>query len=655
MDRSRRVAGARSAHSTLFIVLLLSLPMAVFCAESKPLLPYASEAEAAAHGRHIDVGSAMLEGPREVEVYTHQTWTLVYTAGRAGIQPGGGIRIAMRHVPCWTNPQIEDASAPGYLTAQASNGASLDVSVEYDRSRFFEQYHPWQNIVAITLPEGELERGESLRLVYGDRRGGSPGIRVQPFDESPFVFKMYVDPLGNDDYLPMTDNPKVEVVAAAPHRMALVMPSDAVADEPTWCIVRIEDRYGNPAAGYRGRVRLTSSDAETKLPPEYAFTSADRGVHRFEKIVFNKEGSSTLTAEDREFARSGNPVRVAQAKPERLLLWGDIHGHTLHSDGRGTVEQFYDFGERVAGLDFCAVSDHAFETLEAMWEHSKKVTNRVYKPGRFVTFQAYEWSGKMDVGGDHNVYFLDDDPPLYRSRSYYNYTNFQMYHGLRPQVNHVEDLYLTLAELMKDGTVLCIPHWGGRHGNPKWHNPKIQRMIEVFSEHRRSEDWMTEFLEKGYRLGVMASTDGHYGNPGYGYLKPTYKWDTQEIGMALMAVYAEERTRESIFRAMYDRHVYATSGERIVLEVRADGHLMGSEYTTRKRPELSIRAVGTAPIERVEIKKNSEIVAVEKVDGSRVELQWEDPEFDADETSYYYVRVVQTDGEEAISSPIWVN
>lgn len=28
-----------------------------------------------------------------------------------------------------------------------------------------------------------------------------------------------------------------------------------------------------------------------------------------------------------------------------------------------------------------------------------------------------------------------------------------------------------------------------------------------------------EFLKEGHRLGIMASTDNHYGNPGYGYLK----------------------------------------------------------------------------------------------------------------------------------------
>ena len=63
------------------------------------------------------------------------------------------------------------------------------------------------------------------------------------------------------------------------------------------------------------------------------------------------------------------------------------------SDGRGTVEEFYDFAERVAGLDFCAVTDHAFEILDEMWEHSKKVTNQVHRTGkiRHVSGVRMEW------------------------------------------------------------------------------------------------------------------------------------------------------------------------------------------------------------------------------------------------------------------------
>ncbi|UCD29519.1 MAG: DUF3604 domain-containing protein, partial [Planctomycetota bacterium] len=458
---------------------------------------YQNEEQAIEAGEKLGLGSAVIEKPKKAEVFSYQTVKLVYTTGKAGINPGGGIRIAMRHVARWTFPQTEKPNADGYLTVKTTDNAPTEITVGYKSSPFFGQYHPWQNIVEIKLPRG-LAPQETVRVTYGDKSGGSRGIRTQPFDETSFVFKFYVDATGDENYLPLRHNPSLEIIPGAPYRLGIVMPSDAVTGKPTWCIVRVEDRYGNPTDKYLGTVTLSSTDSSATLPTGHTFARKEKGAYRFDNVVFNSSGRHTITVRDEEnpqLVRVSNPVRVNEKDPEPLLLWGDLHGHTLFSDGRGTVEEYYDFAENVAGLDFCAVSDHAFEMLDWMWEHSKKVTNSAYKPGKFVTFQAYEWSGKADVGGDHNIYFLDDDPPIYRSRSYYNYKNLQMYHGPEPQVNHIEDIFRHLSNHLKNKDVFCIPHWGGRHGNPNWHHPKVQRMIEVFSEHRRSEDWMITFLK----------------------------------------------------------------------------------------------------------------------------------------------------------------
>jgi hypothetical protein len=230
-----------------------------------------------------------------------------------------------------------------------------------------------------------------------------------------------------------------------------------------------------------------------------------------------------------------------------------------------------------------------------------------------------------------------------------------MDHQTESKTPHITDVFDKLATRLRDRDVFCIPHYGGRAGNPKWHHPAVQRMIEIFSEHRRSEDWAGTFLKKGYRMGIIASTDGHYGNPGYGYLKPTYHWESQEIGMAAVGLYATERTRESVFRALYDRHVYATSGDRIILDVRADGHPMGSEYRTPLPPTVTVEVLGTAPLSRIEIKKDSEVVHTAQPNGPSERIQWRDPDFRSGRTCYYYVRVLQANDEEAISSPIWVN
>jgi hypothetical protein len=615
------------------------------------LNPY--EDAAVEQGQQLGIGSVRLEGPTRVEVLSHQRFTILFTAGCAGVKPGGGLRIGLRHLSNWSLPQTTDPEAEGFTVVKAPVEQRVQITVDF-RGKYFAEYFAWHNMIEVLLPERGLQPGETMRIILGDRSGGAPGIRVQPFDEACFVFKTYVDALGEGKFLPLANSPAIEIIAAEPYRLNVVTPSDAVAGHPTWCLIRAEDRYGNPAPRYRGRVTLATTDTQASLPRAYTFTAKDRGVYRCESIVLNGPGLYRISVSDGQFAAVSNPVRVASQQPAELLLWGDLHGHTLLSDGRGTVEEYYAFAENVAGLDFCAVSDHAFELVDAMWEHSKQVTNRRNRPGRFVTFQAYEWSGTTQQGGDHNCYFLDDDPPLYRSTNYYCPDNLQMGHDAAPKLAHVTDVFSALNRHLTDKNVFCIPHFGGRKGNPDFHDPKVQRMIEIFSEHRRSEDWVTSYLTRAQRLGIMASTDGHFGNPGHGYLKPSYDWAQQEIGMAALAVRAPAHTRRSIFHALYDRRVYATSGDRIILDFSADGHPMGSEFKTTTPPEFSVEVAGTALITRVEIKKNSRLVCASEPSTREATLTWRDPDFDASKACYYYVRVEQANGEEAISSPIWL-
>jgi len=619
------------------------------------LVPNRQEEKAAAKARRLGVGTVVLEGPEQVEAYTLQTWTLIYTAGESGIKAGGGLRIGLRHLQDWhaAMPQTTDPTGDGYLTA-ATDGDATVVATVPGRGKTAAQYFAWQNLVQVTVGAPGLKPGEQLRITFGDRQAGSRGWRVQPFDETHYGFKCYVDLTGGGEYLPIEDSPTVEIIAAATTRLVVLLPSNAVAGQPCWCLVRAEDCFGNPAAEYRGTVRLASTDPQAKLPARFTFTDDDQGVHRFESIVFQTAGDYTVTVNDGHRTDRSNPVRVTTASLQKRVFWGDLHTHTLHSDGRGTVEQAYDFAKRVAGLDFAAVSDHAFEILDEMWERNKQVTARLNEPGRFVTMNAFEWSGTTPVGGDHNVYFLADDPPIYRSALMYHPENYQMDHQT-PKVDHVTKLFNLLRDNFDPGTVFCIPHWGGRRGNPRWHDPRVQRLIEIFSEHRRSEDWAATFIEAGHRVGIMASGDNHSGNPGHGCLKPSHDWPAQEIGMALIAVQAEELTRASIFRALYDRHTYATSGARILLDFCVAGKPMGSEIRANEAPEIVVDVVATAPIARIEIKRDCQTVHIEEPTGESAQIVWRDPDFDRNKATLYYVRIVQTDDEEAISSPVWVN
>ena len=69
----------------------------------------------------------------------------------------------------------------------------------------------------------------------------------------------------------------------------------------------------------------------------------------------------------------------------------------------------------------------------------------------------------------------------------------------------------------------------------------------------------------------------------------------------MTCIYAAELTREGLWEALKARRCYGTTGQRILLDVTADGKPMGAAYQASQPPEISVKVVGTAPIERVDI------------------------------------------------------
>ena len=108
---------------------------------------YESEEEAVSVGKNLDIGFTMLEGPSTVEVLSHQTWTFVYTAGKAGIRPGGAIRVALRHIHEWSPPQTQDPQKDGFISVQTTGDAQVEVRVADRKRASTPQYFPWPVLV----------------------------------------------------------------------------------------------------------------------------------------------------------------------------------------------------------------------------------------------------------------------------------------------------------------------------------------------------------------------------------------------------------------------------------------------------------------------------------------------------------------------------
>jgi hypothetical protein len=155
----------------------------------------------------------------------------------------------------------------------------------------------------------------------------------------------------------------------------------------------------------------------------------------------------------------------------------------------------------------------------------------------------------------------------------------------------------------------------------------------------RPDGFINLALDKGYRLGFQASSDHVSTHVSYA------------------CVLAEDFSRKGLVDAMRKRHSYAAT-DNIVLDVRMDRRaLMGDEIRT-SRPELEVVVLGTSALDRVEVLRDGEVVHTarsETGESAMARFTWRDPApRGGEKASYYYVRVVQKDGQMAWASPIWV-
>ena len=304
-------------------------------------------------------------------------------------------------------------------------------------------------------------------------------------------------------------------------------------------------------------------------------------------------------------------------------FWGELHTHSAHSDGNGSLEDCFAIAR--SHLDFWALTDHAFDDTvfhvppdsESMrrrgqdwrrlnvagevWPQIQSLCRRHEAPGTFVPFLAYEWTNFRF--GHHNVYYLEYDQPIRMPA-----TLPQLYESLRG----VEALVIPHHTGYPPG--LCGKDWD-------FHDEALSPFVEIYSLHGSSEEpggirpllttgsWMgpgaaggsvQEGLARGYKLGIIASSDAHADHPG-------------AYDLGLVAAYADELTRPCLWQAFKQKRVYGVTGDRIALNVSIDGHPMGSTLPARPLPPtgkrvIEVDAVAWDKVERLDIIKSNQLL-----------------------------------------------
>ena len=624
--------------------------------------------------------TVQMVGPREVEPSVYGQWSVVFEAGTEGLSTGAAVAVAFRHVSGWGTAQSFDPGAVNFTTVSTTGKIRLSLQTPDNFAifnRHFYEYFPWQHITWAVITEGELQPGERITLVFGDRSQGSPGFRPPSVARPQALLLSLFKRASEAQLQPIPARLSVATLPSRAVSLSVIIPSSIGEGESFPMIVRAEDNQGNLATGYQGRVSLESA-AVSHLPETYTFQSADSGIHTFSNLQSSGAGPFRVRVRDLNagFETHSNPGRVAGTGLSSRVLWGDFHAHSVVSDGTDSVDQLYRYARDVAGLDFFAVSDHAYQMPGAAWERNEKITTQFHDPPRFSTFYGNEWSGMTDVGGDHNVIYSQPGLPIYRSNSYYEPKNPFLYSGSDLDAPHIIQLYKRLERLAAERGVraLAFPSIRGRRANPQWNDLRFSPILEVISEAGWFEELALDFLRRGHRVGFVGSSDDPYGRPGYGigdrpdvgYRDPgsvparlrnrmSYPWGQAVLGSPLMAVMATGNDREAIFDAIFARRCYATTGARILLEFSADGHDMGEEFVGTGAPLFEVIVRGEQALRTVHLKKDGRTLHTWTPESDTLDTSLSYREEADARGHFYYVIVNQVDGHRAISSPIWVD
>ncbi len=302
------------------------------------------------------------------------------------------------------------------------------------------------------------------------------------------------------------------------------------------------------------------------------------------------------------------------------VYYGHLHNHNAigPSTAVGSHEDAYNYARNVAGLDYFSTSNHWIYMTDPEWDSIKAVADKYNEDGVFTTFWGFEYES---IGGDLTIINTDDystvsDPPC--------------------------------PWLDTQNGIAFINHPYGIHSELFYNYPPCDRIVgmELFNKtdgfdvYYYPNDYFADANSRGWKIGASGSDDNHKGTWG----KRT-DWR--------MAILSEHLSRQELFAAMRARRFYSTLDKDLALSFKIDTVEMGSTIGSGARLiHIQAKDDYADPFTRVILFRNGTEIYTWDINDHFVDLT---KPIDAHGEDFYYVKVTQADGDEAISSPIFID
>ena len=373
------------------------------------------------------------------------------------------------------------------------------------------------------------------------------------------------------------------------------------------------------------RYRLRHHPKEVRSQKPEARRNRKSKIENHHTLTFTSPGSGCILAKSATMQCASNPITAHDPANSPFTIhhspfnkyWGDLHAQSDATVGTGSEEEYFTFARNWAFLDFVSHQGNDFQVRDEDWQKLNDTIRLFHKDHHFVVFPGWEWSGVSPVGGDRNVWYLEENMPIFRS------SHWQVPHIPENDLSPAEtatDLFERCHKLPK-GKVLVGAHVGGRFADiRKFFDPDIGQLVELVSCWGVFEWMLWDAFDKHYIVGVVCNSDGHKGRPG------AEGPGAGQFGIwgGLTCVLAKEKTRNAIWDALTNRRCYGTTGARIDIDFSIDGHPIGSVIApspialrgnarldppeTPAPHKLIAKVLATAPLESIEIYRNKTVI-----------------------------------------------
>ncbi len=572
----------------------------------------------------------------------------------------------------WYYLQSEDPNEKGHATLNLSNSTRL-LPVVITGKELLIKY--------LILEPAGIPMGTEFRF-------NIKNTLVQSLVENNKKIEILIK-FPNQKPILLGNPPVINVINEEFDHITIICPSIIAIREEFKILIRIEDKFKNLVRRFSDVIQLffLTENAERTNVKSVEFKKEFNGVLKVDGLMFSSPGVHFIEAQFTDSRFRSNPISCKLTPAKKNLFWGFIHGHTLKSDGIRDLEEYFENLIK-AGLDFGTSTehDHQWETSDEDFEEIKKIVKKYNKDKDFVSFFGYEYGTWYSGYGDICIYYYDDNLPILRSdTNKYNSTtklikNLKKYEGKITLIAHHTALRTGYRnwdyfDNSLERLVEIYSTWGNQEysfsdGNPLpprykffGHGKHAKKRGAILE---KRDHFIKDALNRGYKLGFTCGGDDHFGVFPSGEIDP----DNGIYPPGIMAIWANDLTKESLWGALQDRKCYGTTGPRVIIEFWLNDYFMGDIVNIKENPGLKqerkirLNVISPINIERVEIIRNNEIIKKKFIGSNKTDLSYKDNSIFKDMALshvdknelfiFYYIRVFLLNENMAWSSPIWI-